>query len=871
MMLRLSFLLLALLCTPMLFSQRFEGKVITSDGAPIPYVSFYLKELQSGFITDDKGCYQTTLPVGSYTCHISCLGYVQKSMEVTVPPEGIKMEIILSERVYQLGEVSVVRGNENPAYSVMRQAISQAPYFRNHVKQYKAETYLKGSGKLKSIPAIMKLSGEVREESKKYLDKLFLIEEQRKVSFTAPDKWDNEVLAYSNSFPEKIMIEIESTNINLYQPTLFGMVSPLNSKAFSYYNFKLESCYPEGEYLINKIKIIPKKDNPELLSGYIYVVENLWCISAVEVTSNQGMTKAQVKVTCHEVKPAVFLPTSISMDMFISAMGIKADASYLSAIRYTEIELTHTASTLSQQTETGQLPTKTPTKQEKKLQAKINQLTEKEELSNRDAYKLAKLHAQIIELQDTTRNAHKYERQHRTSNNKTDSLADKRDSVYWATVRSVPLRKEELESYAYKEILINPEEAKKDSTSKRDMLLNKIMGTMMVGRTIPTRDKKAWIQLYGLTSYLPGYNFVDGFWIGGRITGGVKLNNTSTLTFTPEAYYTTAREKLIAKGNISLKYAPRRRGELSVSGGRSSADYNGESAESSRINTYSTLLFGRNDVKYYERKYLDIHHQIELANSLLFTAGFVWEQREMLNNHVSKSLFGKKASPNTPDNANFDGMPRNEFMKSYFSLAYTPAHYYRMIRGKKVYEESAHPTFTLTYQRAFPYKKNGVSTASYHRAELSAQQALSFGLFNTLAWQINTGTYWKKSNTLLPDYKHFATTSLPVTERSFNQGFALLDNYICSTNGHWAQINTAWYTPYMLIKHLPFLRKKLFNEGLHLRSLLTDRYKPYLEVGYSVGLSDMMRAGVFVGFDRWNHHSTGISISLPLRTFMPTD
>ena len=67
----------------------------------------------------------------------------------------------------------------------MRKAIANAPYYRTQVKGFRAGTYLKGTGKMKTIPAILKLSKEVRKESKELLGKLFVMEEQRVVTFKA--------------------------------------------------------------------------------------------------------------------------------------------------------------------------------------------------------------------------------------------------------------------------------------------------------------------------------------------------------------------------------------------------------------------------------------------------------------------------------------------------------------------------------------------------------------------------------------------------------------------------------------------------------------------------------------------------------------
>lgn len=387
-----------------------------------------------------------------------------------------------------------------------------------------------------------------------------------------------------------------------------------------------------------------------------------------------------------------------------------------------------------------------------------------------------------------------------------------------------------------------------------------------MGKTYRTSDKKAWIGWKGLPSYVPEYNFVDGFWLGAKFETGLKLSEASTLRFTPSAYYTTARKAVAGQSELSLSYAPRRRGYLELSGGVLSADYNGESGESRLINTVASSFFGRNDVKLYEKRFLSFQNKIELANSLLLSTSLSWQRRQMLENHIHRSWFKKEAESNIPDSRAFYPMPENELLKASFALEYTPAHYYRMYRGKKVYEESRYPTFTLRYDRAFPLK-GSLPSPSYHLAEFSARQSIEFGMFNTLDWAVNAGTFWNKSGMQFPDFKHFATTGLPVTERSFDTGFSLLDNYAYSTNTRWVQANMSWYTLYLLLKFLPFLKKKNLDEALHLRTLVGYDRRPYSEIGYSIGFMKLARLGVFLGFDSLKYRSAGVSVSIPLSTF----
>lgn len=821
---RFAGLFLLLFATILSFAQSFKGTVTDNSGNPVPYAALYLRETKSGLTTDEHGRFQTRLPAGQYTCEVSSLGFVSQTFSFQMLNRDYEKDIVLAERTYSLPEVSITKGSEDPAYAVMRRAIARAPYYRTQIKSYTAGTYLKGTGKGTSIPAVLKLSKEVRKGAKEWLGKLFVLEQQQIVNFTAPNIWNNKVLANRNSFPEEIQVDMGITTVNLYTPELFGKVSPLNKNAFSYYRFRLDGCFVEEGQMINKIRVIPKKDDNRLLEGDLFIVEDLWCLSAADVNVRDTGLKAKIKITCKEIQPSVFLPVSINTSSDIDIMGFKAEASYLAAIHYKEVK-----TELSPETSTG--------KTVKTVTASTVAQPKK----------------------------HKYERPARIGRKDTqvDSLADKRDSLYWTAIRSVPLRLEEVQSYQYKEEKIALKESSPQDKSDKKTAVGQVLNTMMWGKTFRTSNKNAWLTLPGLSSYIPEYNFVDGFWLGAKLKTGVKLSESSTLRFVPSFYYTTARKNWVGQGELTLEYAPRNRGYLSLSGGILSADYNSESGESRMINTMSSSLFGHNHLKLYENTFFTVDHAIEPFNGLLFSSSLSWQRRKMLDNHIRHSWFKRDAEPNIPENSKFRPMPENDILKASFELEYTPAHYYHMSRGKKIYEVSRYPTFALKYDRAFPVDGSRYLT-SYHLMQFSAKQNIGFGMFNRLRWSVNAGTFWGAENLQFPDFKHFASTRIWVTERSFDSGFSLLDNYALSTNTRWAQANVSWYTPYLLLKHLPFLSRKPFDEALHLRSIVIYGQRPYTELGYSVGLSDRARIGVFAGFDCLKFHSAGVSISLPL-------
>ena len=811
-----------ILITILSFAQTFRGSVTDDKGNPVPYAALYLREARSGFTTDEHGQFQTKLAQGRYTCEVSSLGFTSQAFSFDMPGHDYEKNFTLAERIYSLPEVNVVKGGEDPAYAVMRKAIARTSYYRTQVKGFTAGTYLKGTGKGTSIPALLKVSKSVRKASKEFLGKLFVLEQQQQITFTAPDTWSNRVIAYRNSFPDELQIDMGMTTVNLYAPEIFDKVSPLNKGAFSYYRFRLDGYFEENGRMVNKIRVIPKREDSRLLEGNLFIVEDLWCISAFDFNIQESGLKGHVRTTCKEVQPAVFLPVSTTMSASIDMMGFKAEASYLAAIHYKEVK------------------------------------TDIKPVAGTNAAKATA----------PSPKKHKYERSlhiaHREA--QTDSLAGKRDSLYWASVRSVPLRLEETQSYQSKEEKILRRDTLPADKKRKQSVAGRALTAFLWGKTFRASNKKAWLTLPGLSGYIPEYNFVDGFWLGAKLKMGMKLSSSSTLRFTPSFYYTTARNNWIGKGELAFDYAPRSRGSLSLSGGVTSADYNGESGESRFIHSLSSSLFGHNHIKFYESTYFTVDHAIEPFNGMLLTTSLSWQRRKMLDNHIRKSWFKRAAEPNIPENDAFRPMPDNDILKASFGLEYTPAHYYHISKGKKVYEASRYPTFALKYDRAFPMKGRDYLT-SYHLMQFSVRQEVEFGMFNRLHWSANAGTFWNNKDIQFPDFKHFASTRILVTERPFDTGFSLSDNYVLSTDSRWAQANVSWYTPYLLLKQLPFLSKKSFDEALHLRSIAIYGRQPYMELGYSVGFSKVARIGVFVGFNSLKFHSAGVSVSLPLTMF----
>ncbi|WP_337942585.1 DUF5686 family protein [Parabacteroides sp.] len=828
-----------------LFAQLLTGKITDVSGEAIPNATLYIREVALGITADDNGEFQASLKKGSYTCDFSSLGYERKTLPLTIDKAETHLAVAMEKKVYALKEVIISANREDPAYAIMRKAIGMAPFYLHQIEKYESSIYVKGSVKVEKIPRLMTF-GSNGKKLKNLTNKLFLIESQNEVSFTSPNRYEQKVLAFSSTLPADIdagqVMSVMTANI--YDPNAFGRISPLAPGAFSYYKFALEGISMEGEHMINKIRVQPKKNNPKLVSGWLYIIENSWNVQSADLSATELGVTIRFTATYNEVIPSAFLPTAYDIDMKVNAMGVKATGKYYSSVQYKTVELSGTTQAASP-----------------KSQKQLNTLAAKEELSNREAYKMAKLMKETTEPEETKKERESLEINPGNANIKVtvDTLAGTRNSTYWETIRKQPLKKDEIVSYQVRDSL----KTKMETLRSKDSLQNRTpaywIGKLVTGESFPL-NKKVQFGYSGLLKACPQYNFVDGFWLGQQFTLRTSFTESQSLTVSPSLYYTTAGKSINWQIDGSYQYAPMRRGNVSLSGGQTTADYNGESGTLLAINSIASLFFGENPVKFYKKKFIALSNTVELANGLPLTTGISYEKRNALHNRQSYNFFGNTPSSNLP-NGQLMPMPDNSAMKVKIRLAYTPQYHYWKHRGKKMYIYSDYPTFSIQYE-------TGISTgsqesASFNKLEGNISQTIKISEFDRIGYTVNGGKFLSNKRVYFPDFKHFNTNELFITGSSLDNSFCLFDNYIYSTDKQWLQAHLNYTSDYLLFKRLPFLQKYMFNEALHARTLWIPD-KSYSEFGYSVGFSNIARIGVFVSLEKGKYDAVGFTISLPV-------
>lgn len=852
---------LFMLCLGTSVAQSLKGRVTDKKGEPIVGATFFVREILQGSAADENGNFQLALKPGTYTCEISSLGFEKKVQKVQVVDKQVKLDIILEPMVYMLKELKVTNSGEDPAYYIMRNAIANAPRHLNQVTSYRSEVYTKGTMKLEKVPRLLTLNAEAKKVVTPLIGKLLLLESVLEVKFKAPNTYDRKVVAFSSTIPDDIDPgdALDIITASIYDPEVMGMVSPLAPRAFAYYRFRFVECYTEGERTINKIRVEPKKKNGQLADGWLYIAEDLWSVVSFQLSVEQMGVEARIKGVFNEVEPTVFLPTSYDVNVKVGIFGIKAGGQYYSSVKYNDVVIAGAPTVAPERP----VVAKTATKQQQRLKRRVEELSQKEDISTREAYQLANLTQRAIEAErnDTTPPL-QIKSNAVVGKVVVDSLATRKDSLYWVQMRTVPLKQEEQVSYVRKDSLYQVmKQVYNEEDSARANKSQSIANKILWGQRFKL-NKKITLTPGGILRVMPEYNFVDGFWLGQNLKLDVDFNKKQRLQVTPSLYYATARKAIAWNVETDFRYAPMRMGVLKINGGDRSTGFNGNNDIWRFENMITSFVCADNFMKFYRKRYIDLHNEIEVAHGFMLKVGGAYEKRNVLENNISYNLFNRTPGLNTPSSEGGVNMPDNTSANAFVQLNYTPRLNYRVRNGKKEYIYSDFPTISVQYKKGFAVANT--SGSDYQRMDVSIRQHVSFGIFDRLSYLVTAGQFFDMDELYFPDYKHFTTAGWVLNTDDFFNSFFLSDYYSLYSKDKWIQGAVNYTSLYLFLKRLPFLQKSLFNEAVHVRYLCTPDIKHYTEWGYSLGMDGVGRVGVFVSFHRHKYDGVGVRFYLPI-------
>ncbi|NOU47634.1 MAG: carboxypeptidase-like regulatory domain-containing protein [Bacteroidales bacterium] len=864
---RLTTLLILLLFSIVARAQGIRGVVTNKEGNPVPFAAIYVPSLHSGTTANIDGEYQLQLEQETYEVVFQYLGYKQQSLTVDIGNTFQKLNIVLEPQYYNLAEVIITASGEDPAYYIMRKAISMSQYYKNQVSEYSAHIYLKGSGVVKKIPYLLRstLKKDGVEQGK-----YFVSENISDIQFKLGEPLQTKVISMQSSGNENEASPMQFVIMSLYDD-INGIISPLSRDAMQVYRFKLEGSFTEDGQTINKIEVIPRRKGPDLYSGFIFIRNESWSLHTVDLKVSQKMFDATIRQVYKPVSKFVWLPVSHDFDVAVSVMGVELEYKYLVSVNYNNVKLNPAIDHNLYQPESSEMPEIAEVKNQsienqvsKTLpdttgtiqQQKMKELLARQELNNKEMRELNKL----IKL-ETNASKPKKPLEVKQLNTDVADSAKIRPVDYWQQNRPVPLTVNEVKSF----------EEKSDTTDVNDTTHKKKTWVSRSGLWFGSSDVKLndhWKLkhngLFGLSTF--NYNTVDGLLLSKNIKVIYDAIDGRQWTLDNKTSYAFERKTFNAQLETAFLYHPLQRASVKLSGGRTTSDFNAEQGVLPLFNSITTLFFTQNYLKSYEKDFVKISYETDITNGLVLSVGMEYADRRQLDNHTDFSVsnpFGDAFTSNIPVFAVSSLVKNHRAFLLDVDLSFTPRHYYEIKNKHKQMLYSNYPTFSLHYRQGI----KGVfsSDSRFNSLEASVKQTFNIRMIGRFSYFVSGGTFMDNKQIYFADYRHFNNNPLLINDGKKIDMFRTLQFYENSTNKQFFQAHLEYEHARLLIKRLPFMANSLIKETLFAKTLCTSGNKPYYEIGYGLNQVFLLfNAEIVAGFSGSHHQYTGVRISIPI-------
>lgn len=768
-----------------------EGNVTDINGEPLPFVNIYVENTYNGTTTNDNGYYELPLTeTGTYTIVYKYLGFKtdKKTVNITSFPHTI--DVVLKEDALALEEVTVST-KENPAHRIIKAAIAHRKENFEKTDDFKADFYSRGIFRIKNAPE--KILGFDLGDLGGGLD-------STRSGVVYLSETISEIAKNGNDFKEKILASKVSgndngfsfnmaseVNFNLYNNlTEFGennIVSPIANYAFNYYKYTLLNSYYEDEFLINKIKVEPKKPTDNAFTGEIYIVEDSWEIFAADLS----VTGTQIQMPMvknfvlkqnysHSAKDNVWALFSQSIDFKFGLFGVNVDGRFTAVYKNYE----------------------------------FNPRFEENAFTN--------------EILKIVKNA------------------NKKDSTFWKLKRPVPLTDEELSDYKLKDSIKEIRESKPYLDSL-DRKANKFSPTNLLMGYSYRNSFKDYNIFIGSPLFNAMYNTVQGWRTNMDITFYKNYKEEHRrFWLSSKIDYGLTDEQLRVSGRFTYQFNDITKPFLTVEGGREIQQFNPAEPIPPLLNAVTSLFFEKNYAKFYDKSYATISGRQEIVNGVRLSAGISYQNRKPLFNRSDYVILNRdditysSNNPLAPNDYDTPAFEQNSIFKAFVGAQIKFKQEYISLPDEKFNTFSnKYPVVNIGYTNGF-----GASDKkfNYQFVQLGVDQSIALGNKGTFSYQAKTGTFLSKDELSFTDYRHFNGNQTHVNLNvNYLNSFALLPYYDFSTDDHFAELHAQHQFNGYLLRKIPLLNKLQFKMVIGAKALFTQENKPYSE--YSVGLDNI--------------------------------
>jgi hypothetical protein len=796
-------------------SATIYGLIKDKSGNVIPFASVLIKGSTKGTTANAKGYYTIEIESGSHILVAQHIGYksLEKSIKVSGATQEINFELEIQQ--YNLKEVVVKSGGEDPAYAIIRKAIAVREEHLTEIKKFQCEVYLKGQLQLRDFPKkFMGKAVDFEDGDTSKHKSIFLSESIVTYAVEEPDSKKIDVISSKVGgqsdgfgFANPQIISFYENNVSFgrrLNPR--GFVSPIANNALNFYKYKFEGTFFENGREISRIKVIPKRKYEPVFSGYINIVEDEWRIQSVQL---KLLKEQSMQLIDTLVLEQLYVPASKNVWV------IKSQVLYPSGKIFG-------------------------------FEFWGNFLQVYDKFNLNPIFKKKFFDHTILKFEDS---------------------ANKKSMAYWDSIRPIPLILDEQKTYRKLDSL---EDQRKnphylDSLDKKRNHF-KLMGFLFTGNSISVQKKKS---LYGfppmLTSFF--YNTVEGGVIDFAPNYNKNYTGRKALTITPDIRYGFANQHFNPSLSINYNYGKKYLKTLFISGGSKVFQFDNDSPILPVLNTFSTLRQKYNFMKIYEGDFLKMSYNTGIGNGLTIGADFQFQNRKPLENLADmtswKDYPNRSFTPNYPTEIAQSNMQPNKASIFTVHASWKPGTNYIELPDQKISIGSKYPTFSASFTQGI----NGFlgSDVSYSKWHIGISDNLNMKLGGRLNYTIGAGGFLNSDKVFIPDYQHIQGNQI-ILATPYLSSFQLPAYYQYSNT---SKLNLSAHLEYhlngLLSNKIPGFRSlNLFfvtgGSALYIQPS-TQYYETYFGIE---NIFKILRFDFVQGFEQNGVRPSGFRLSLPL-------
>lgn len=571
--------------------------------------------------------------------------------------------------------------------SILQCIFQFSSFYSRIIDEYKADLYIKGKVKvhkrnhlIRYVPSMFRFEKHIND---------YLMESLSELHYTAPDIYDRKIKAVSTTFPRnrgQITDVMDYLNMNIYSSSLMSdkLLSPLDKKSSRYYHYLLDSIAGPPDCQRYKILIIPKFRGTQLVSGYMWVSDQIWTIRELYIEGVYDVIRFKVRVKMGEEGDVEFLPVQFDLNLVFKFIGNHLEMDMGAWLKYNEIKFYEGAA------------------RRKSQKKHHHDLTE--------SYKLTCDSEQLITDKE------------KFNELRPIPLSALEDSLY----RSYALRQDTL--------LRVPKKKKNEHLEFWGEL-----GDMLISSYNVNLSSMGSVHCSPLINpVLLDYSHSRGFSYKQKFKYSRLFHDGRILRISPQIGYNFTHKELYVKADADWQYWPEKQASFEVSVGNGNRIYSSVVLDQLKQLPDSTFNFDQLELDYFKDVYLNLFHNIEIVNGLFIKAGVSVHWRYLINN--SKVIL-EKPLPDK-DWAALRGI-RSEYnsFAPRIRIEWTPGMYYYMNGRRKMNVGSSMPTFMLDYERGI----KGVfkSTGAHERWEFDIQQNLKLSGIRSIGYRIGGGDVYQ--------------------------------------------------------------------------------------------------------------------------------